>query len=108
MFEIGFIVVLILANGFFAAAEMAFVTARPTKLRTLADQGNKKAKKVLNARQESSDFLAMIQIGTTLVATLASAVGGASTARLLSPAIEPIFGTYSENVALGIIVIAIT
>ncbi len=108
MLEIGFIIVLILANGFFAAAEMAFVTARPTKLRTLADQGNKKAEKVLNARQESSDFLAMIQIGTTLVATLASAVGGASTARLLAPIIEPIAGAASESIALAIIVVAIT
>ncbi|MEM8857128.1 MAG: hemolysin family protein [Chloroflexota bacterium] len=108
MLEIGFILLLILANGFFAAAEMAFVTARPTKLRTLADQGNKSAERVLNARQESSDFLAMIQIGTTLVATLASAVGGASTARLVAPLLEPVLGTYSENVALGIIVLIIT
>lgn len=108
MFEIGFIIALILANGFFAAAEMAFVTARPTKLRTLADQGNKKAENVLNARQESSDFLAMIQIGTTLVATLASAVGGASTARLLAPLIEPLAGAASESIALAIIVVAIT
>ncbi|NET74396.1 MAG: HlyC/CorC family transporter, partial [Sphaerospermopsis sp. SIO1G2] len=100
--------VLILANGFFAAAEMAFVTARTTKLRTLADQGDARATKVLEAREESSDFLAMIQIGTTLVATLASAVGGASVALLLAPILEPLFGIYAENIALGIIVLTIT
>lgn len=108
MLEIGFILVLILANGFFAAAEMAFVTSRPTKLRTLADQGDSRADKVLDARRESSDFLAMIQIGTTLVATLASAVGGASTARLFSPVLEPFVGAYADNVALAVIVVVIT
>ncbi|MEM9774008.1 MAG: hemolysin family protein [Chloroflexota bacterium] len=108
MLEVGFILVLILANGFFAAAEMAFVTSRPTKLRTIADQGDVRAEKVLGAREESSDFLAMIQIGTTLVATLASAVGGASTARLFSPVLEPLVGIYADNVALAIIVVAIT
>lgn len=108
MIEIGFILLLILANGFFAAAEMAFVTARPTKLRTLADQGDARALKVLNARDESSNFLAMIQIGTTLVATLASAVGGAATARMFSPILEPLVGDYADNVALTIIVLTIT
>lgn len=108
MIEISFIVLLILANGFFAAAEMAFVTAKSTKLRTLAEQGDVRAKMVLAQRQDSSNFLAMIQIGTTLVATLASAVGGASVARLLTPLLEPLVGAYAENVALGIIVLLIT
>ena len=108
MFEITFILVLILANGFFAASEMAFVTARTSKLRSLSEQGNRKATRVLEAREESVNFLAMIQIGTTLVATLASAVGGASTARLLTPVIEPFFGRFAGNVALTLIVIIIT
>ncbi|MFK7804990.1 MAG: hemolysin family protein [Anaerolineae bacterium] len=108
MIEIGFILLLILANGFFAAAEMAFVTSRPTKLRTLADQGDARALKVLSARDSSSDFLAMIQIGTTLVATLASAVGGAATARMFSPVLEPLVGDYADNVALAIIVLTLT
>ena len=108
MIQIGFILLLIVANGFFAAAEMAFVTSRPTKLRTLADQGDGRALKVLNSREESSDFLSMIQIGTTLVATLASAVGGASTAGLFAPLLAPLFGAYAENVALAIVVIVIT
>ncbi len=108
MLEIGFIILLILGNGFFAAAEMAFVTAKNTKLRTLAEQGDTRAKKVLDQRKDSSNFLAMIQIGTTLVATLASAVGGASVAGLLTPILEPILGVYAENIALALIVLAIT
>ncbi|MEM7800965.1 MAG: hemolysin family protein, partial [Chloroflexota bacterium] len=108
MLEIGFIFLLIVANGFFAAAEMAFVTSRSSRLRALAEQGDKRAERVLASKEESSNFLAMVQIGTTLVATLASAVGGASTARLLAPTIEPLFGNYAENVALGVIVIVIT
>ena len=108
MLEIGFILLLILASGFFAATEMAFMTARTTKLRALADQGDKRAELVLASREDSGDFLSMIQVGTTLVATLASAVGGASIVNIVAPMLEPFAGVYAENIALAIIVILIT
>ena len=68
-----FIAVLILANGFFAAAEMAVISARQVRLQALAEGGNKRAQKTLRLRENPAEFLATVQVGITLVATLASA-----------------------------------
>ena len=68
--------VLILINGFFAATEMALVTVRRTRLKTLANSGNQRAAKALVIQNKPGDFLATIQISITLVGTAASAVGG--------------------------------
>lgn len=108
MFAILFILILILLNGFFAAAEMAFVTARPVRLQGLAEDGNRRAERVLVLKENSADFLATVQIGITLVATLASAVGGADVARQIEPSFVPIFGTLAHQVALVLVVVVIT
>jgi putative hemolysin len=84
--------ILILANGFFAAAEMALVTTRGMRLKMLVKAGDQRAAKVLAVQDNPGDFLAMVQIGITLVGTTAGAVGGAEAvqnlriSRHLSPA----------------------
>ena len=65
---------LILANGFFAAVEMAVATARRTRLKTLAEAGDQRAAKALAVQDNPGDFLAMVQIGITLVGTTAALV----------------------------------
>lgn len=102
------ILLLILLNGFFAAAEMAFVAARPARLQILADDGDERAKLVLKQKEGSADFLAMVQIGITFVATLASAVGGATLADQLALYVEPIFGRFANQITLTLIVIMLT
>lgn len=103
------IAVLILANGFFAAAEMAVVSARQARLQTLSEGGNQRAKKALGLREHPAEFLATVQVGITLVGTLASAVGGVEAARWLGPQIARIsfLAPYASQVALGIVVVAI-
>jgi len=105
-----FIAVLILANGFFAAAEMAVVSARQIRLQALAEGGNKRAQKTLRLREKPAEFLATVQIGITLVATLASAVGGVEAARWLGPQIARIsvLEPYANQIALGLVVLTIT
>ena len=68
--------VLILANGFFATAELALVTTRRTRLKMLVKAGDQRAAKILAIQDNPGDFLAMVQIGITLVGTAAAAVGG--------------------------------
>jgi putative hemolysin len=101
---------LILANGFFAALEMAVVTARSTLLKTLADAGDQRAAQVLAVQNKPGDFLAMVQIGITLVATTAAAVGGAEVVRNLSPLLAEIQGLapYADAIAFAIVVVVIT
>lgn len=64
---------LILLNAFFAATEIAFVSLNENKLKHQAEEGDKKAKKMLKMVQEPTGFLSTIQIGITLAGFLGSA-----------------------------------
>ena len=72
-----FILVLILANGFFAAAEIAIVAARKGRLQQLADEGDRQASVALELAADPNRFLPTVQVGITLVSTLAAVFGGA-------------------------------
>jgi putative hemolysin len=62
-------------NAFFAASEMAIISVRKSRIRPLADEGNKAAILVDRFLEEPSKLLATIQIGITLAGFLASAIG---------------------------------
>ena len=105
-----FVFVLILANGFFAAAEMAVVSSRESRLQTEIEAGNKRAKRALNLQQKPGEFLATVQVGITLVGTLASAVGGVEVARRLGPLLAqiPLLAPYADQIALVAVVLIIS
>lgn len=65
--------VLILINAFFAMSEVAIISLNDTKLRKMAEDGHKGAKKVLRLTESPSSFLSTIQIGVTLAGFLTSA-----------------------------------
>ena len=67
------LVILILINAFFAAAEIAVISLSETKLRRQADEGDRKAKKLLILMQSPDRFLSAIQIAITLAGFLSSA-----------------------------------
>ena len=94
-----FIFILILLNGFFAASELAVVSAREARLQTRADAGESRAKRALNLQRRPGEFLATVQVGITLVATLASAVGGVEAARGIAPLLAqlPVLAPYATN-----------
>ena len=74
--ELLIVLALILANGFFSGAEMAIVASRRGRLRALAEQGDRKAQAALDLASNPDRFLPTVQIGITLVGTLAAAYGG--------------------------------
>ena len=65
--------VLILINAFFAAAEIAVISLSETKLRHQAEDGDKKAERLLKLTQAPDHFLSAIQIAITLAGFLSSA-----------------------------------
>lgn len=71
--QIVLLIVLIALNAFFAAGEIALISLNETKMEKSAEDGDKKAKKICKLLQNSSRFLATIQIGVTLAGFLASA-----------------------------------
>ena len=108
--DFGLILILILLNGFFAAAEIAVVSSREARLQARAEGGDQRANKALNLQRKPGEFLATVQIGITLVATLASAVGGVEAARVLAPLLAeiPLLEPYASQIALALVVLAIS
>ena len=76
MQELLIILALILANGFFSGAEMAIVASRRGRLRQMADRGDARAATALDLASNPDRFLSTVQIGITVVGTLAAAYGG--------------------------------
>ena len=79
------LIILILINAFFAAAEIAFISLNDAKIEVQVKDGNKKAKKIQNMLKNPSKFLATIQIGVTLAGFLSSAFASDTFADKLAP-----------------------
>ena len=75
--EIIVILALILANGFFAASEIAMIAVRKSRIDALLEKGYRSAAAVARLKNDPDRFLATVQIGVTVVSSFASAIGGA-------------------------------
>jgi putative hemolysin len=110
LIEIAIIVLLIILNGILSLSEFAIVSARRTKLRQRADEGDSGAAAALELAEEPTPFLSTIQIGITLVGIFAGAYGGATVAEELAafftafPALAP----YAEALGITLVVLVIT
>ncbi|MBN2395417.1 MAG: HlyC/CorC family transporter [Candidatus Atribacteria bacterium] len=67
------LIILISMNGLLAAAEISLVSLKKIRLKQKAESGDSKAKKLLEMKQNPSDFLSTIQIGITLAGLLSGA-----------------------------------
>ena len=75
------IIVLVAIEGYFAAAEIALISARRAALQQRAEEGSKGAKSALALTDDPTRLLATIQIGITFVGFLAAAAGAVSLAK---------------------------
>ncbi len=110
--QILIILLLIIANGFFSSSEIALISARRSRIKQLAEKGHKKAQLVSKLQNKPDVFLATIQVGITLVGTLASVVGGAKLVDHLKLWLEKIplqaVQNSSESIAIAMVVVVIT
>ena len=110
--EILLVFALILANGFFSGAEMAIVASRRGRLRQLADAGDKAAKTALELASSPDQFLPTVQIGITLVGTLAAAYGGDSLvsdlAEWITAHAPPAIDAMARPIALTVFVVLLS
>jgi len=110
--EVLIIVVLILANGFFAAAELAIVSARRGRLETAAVAGNGAAKQALRLGDKPELFLATVGVGIELIGTFTAAFGGDQLGEQLTVWLRqfPMLAPYEEGrkaLALVLVVLPI-
>lgn len=109
-FEIIFIILLILANGIFALSEIAVVSSRKTRLQERVLKGDSGAEAALEMINSPSKFLSTVQVGITLIGTLAGAYGGATIAEDLAESLRavPRIAPFSDVLSIVIVVLAIT
>ncbi|MBL9202422.1 MAG: HlyC/CorC family transporter [Opitutaceae bacterium] len=110
LLELTIIFALLLANGVFAMAEIAIVSARKARLRQLADGGDTRAGLALRLAESPNTFLATVQIGITLVGVVAAAFSGASLASPLAAWLREIawLAPYADKAAFAIVVLLLT
>jgi putative hemolysin len=75
LFESAVVLLIVLANAFFVAAEYALVTARRSRLQELAAGGNRRAKMALRIMDSPIRFIGTVQLGITTFSILLGAVG---------------------------------
>lgn len=104
------ILALIVANAFFAGAEIAVVAVRKARIEQLAAEGHAAARAVLSLRSAPERFLATVQVGVTVVGATAAAFGGASIAKKLEPLLAQHhwLSAHAEGVSLALVVAAVS
>jgi putative hemolysin len=112
LLELSLIFLLILLNGYFSAAEISLISLRRSRVRHLVKSGSPVARRIQKLQEEPERFLATVQIGVTLIGTLAATLGGV----IAVERIEPVFAAVplefvqkaAEPLAVGIVVSLIT
>ncbi|HEX8203710.1 MAG TPA: hemolysin family protein, partial [Isosphaeraceae bacterium] len=108
--EVALILVLIGVNGLLSLSELAIVSARRPRLQVLAGKGDRGAAAALELAGDPNRFLSTVQVGITLVGTLAGAIGGATLTEAIAGRLErvPRLAPYGEAIGLAVVVAGIT
>ncbi len=108
--EILVLLALIAINGLFALAELAIVGSKRIRLEQRARAGSRGAKDALKLLDNPNRFLSTVQVGITLVGTMAGAIGGATLAEDLALHFHsiPSLDRWSEPLAFGIVILGMT
>jgi putative hemolysin len=110
--DLFFIFLLILVNGYFSASEIALISLRKSRVRHLVKSGDRTARRVQGLQEEPERFLATVQIGVTLVGSLASAIGGVIAIERIKPIFVAVpvdfISRAAEPLAVGLVVSGIS
>ena len=108
--EIAIVILLTLINGLLAMSELAIVSARPARLRMLADKGSTGAATAIRLSEDPGRFLSSVQIGITLVGVLSGAFSGATLGVRLAEALiaAGMSPALAQTLGVGGVVVVIT
>src|SRR6185436_9967989 len=81
------VLALVLANGFFVAAEFSIVTVRKTRVDQLIAEGHRSARAVRRAVSNPDGYIAATQLGITMASIGLGWIGEPALASLLQPAL---------------------
>lgn len=92
--QISVILILILVNAFFVAAEFALVSFRRSRIEQLADEGSWQGKLLKSAIEHLDVYIATTQLGITATSLALGAAGEPYLARLIEPGIINALGRF--------------
>lgn len=107
-FEAVLVIVLVVLNGYFAAAEIALISVRQGALKQRAEEGNKGAQTALALTGDPTRLLATIQIAITLAGYLASATAAVSLAQPIIHWMQGLGIGWLSRIASGLAVFLVT
>jgi magnesium and cobalt exporter, CNNM family len=96
------VVLIVLANAFFVAAEYALVTVRRTRVQELIDQGSRGARRVAELQANPAKFISAIQLGVTISSLALGAIGEPVVSSLLEEPLQFLPDSWHSGVALTI------
>lgn len=106
------ILFLVFVNAFFSASEISLISLRKSRVRHLVKSGNPAARTIQRLQEEPQRFLGTVQIGVTLVGTLAAAIGGVIAVEDIKPFIAAVPSVFvqkaAEPLAVALVVSVIT
>jgi CBS domain containing-hemolysin-like protein len=106
--RLGAVLLLVLANGFFVAAEFALVGVRRTRIEAVANGGDRRARRLLRLLDHLNAYLSASQLGITFASLALGWIGEPALAQLFEPLLkgrvpEPVLHAISFTVAFSII-----
>lgn len=105
--HVGVIILLVLLNGVLAMSELAIVSARPNRLKQMAEEGNRGAGIAADLAENPSKFLSTVQIGITLIGIGSGAFGGATLTEPAANLLARVPGISGNSTQIaGIVVVA--
>ena len=100
--------VLILANGFFVAAEFALVRSRRSRLEDMATDGDRRAGLVVAQLDDLNEYLSACQFGITLASLGIGFLGEPAIADLIEPVFEDFAHAVAAPVSIAIAYVLVT
>ena len=101
-FRISLLFLILAANAFFAAAEVSLLTVRRSRLRQLAEEGDKGAKAALNLLANPERLLSVTQVGVTLASLGLGWAGEGTIYGLITQALHPLQTPASVTLLHGV------
>jgi len=99
------LIILIAVNAFFSLAEISTISANKARIRSLAEDGSKNAKLVLDLFSKPNKFLSVMQVGTTVAGFLMSAIAATGIAEEFAEGLEATGIPYARQI--GIVVVTL-
>src|ERR1700690_2763704 len=99
------ILVLTILEGFFVSAEISIISIRRSRLDQLSEDGNRRARRVRRLKDDPGRFLAVVQLGLTVLGFFASAYAAVNLSVELAAFLRPAIGGGADGVALLIVTV---